>query len=144
MSIKLRPFSKITTAIIAIALIGCAEGAASYESSRRSTSGITWLEHGENRSVCRDDETNLGYEDRLYSKIPLLLQLSEKPLECSRLLKAVDSSPSIVGYQPAEKAIGPPIYKVMVKPQAIELAQAGQWMTFTPRRSRVCPDTQKI
>jgi hypothetical protein len=112
-------------AIIALALASCSEGASSYESGRRDTSDVKWLQQGKSLSACRDDQTDLGYGfgDRLYLKIPLRVEQNER-LDCSRLLKPPDMILGPVPIIPIQE----PIYEILVDPQVIRLAQAAQWM----------------
>jgi hypothetical protein len=118
-------FSKAAfVTVLACIFAGCSEGAASYESGRRDTSDVKWLEQGKNLSACRDDQTDLGYGfgNRLYLKIPLRVEQSEQ-LDCPRLLQPPELhlGPTIIQIQQA-------VYEVIVDPQVLQLAQTGQWM----------------
>jgi len=116
-------FSRIALAVIlALLFAGCSEGAASYESGRRSDADVTWLEQRKNLGACRDDQTDLGYGfgNRLYLKIPLRVEASEQ-LDCPRLLQ-----PPELHLGPTIIAIQERIYEIFVNPQVLRLAQAGQ------------------
>jgi len=119
----MKVFSKAAlVTFLALALAGCAEGAASYKSGRRTDSDIQWLEQRRNLIACRDDQTDLGYGfgNRLYLKIPLRVEQSEQ-LDCKRLLQPPQTGPLTI-YLPET------IYHLIVDPQVLRLAQAGQWM----------------
>lgn len=117
--------------VFSLAIAGCGEGAASYESNRRFDSSSEWLEHQENVSSCRDDQTDLGhgFGDQLHTKISLGFEHAER-LDCSQLMQLPQSDHTRI-------VISEKVHSFIPDPEELRLAKAGQWVTLN-RNVLVC------